>query len=362
MRTHIFLLFISISFFSYTQTTYTYTGSGDWDEQANWSPSYPGTTIQAEDEVIVSEGSTLSILFITNNGKFTNKGITESRSSFNNNGMFINENTFGQRSTFNNNGTLINKNTFNSDSTFNNFGLLTNNGDWNNNSFFVNNSELQNNGTLIHRSFMFGENSSHTGDFELNSLFSPGNSTSPSIGRYLFNENLNCSSSALITMHVLSISEIDLIEVTNRARLSGSLTVNLLEDYDPEIGSTYTILTAKSIRGRFTRVNLPDLAIGKELRIVYNVDSVVLEVIDSTLSTNNSALFQKIKLYPNPSSHVLHIDGLIDSKKIAIYSYLGSKLSERIIGPGNNEILLSSLSKGAYFLVIDNYYYRFVKN
>jgi surface protein len=40
------------------QTTYTYNGSGNWSNTANWSPSYPGTTI-ASDAIVTGNGGTV---------------------------------------------------------------------------------------------------------------------------------------------------------------------------------------------------------------------------------------------------------------------------------------------------------------
>ncbi|MEM6717981.1 MAG: BspA family leucine-rich repeat surface protein [Bacteroidota bacterium] len=42
------------------QTTYTYNGSGNWTNAANWSPSYPGTTIAA-DAIVTGNGGTVTI-------------------------------------------------------------------------------------------------------------------------------------------------------------------------------------------------------------------------------------------------------------------------------------------------------------
>ncbi|RNC86407.1 MAG: T9SS C-terminal target domain-containing protein [Winogradskyella sp.] len=44
MKTKLLLLFILCVASINAQTTFTYTGTGNWTDQANWSPSYPGDT------------------------------------------------------------------------------------------------------------------------------------------------------------------------------------------------------------------------------------------------------------------------------------------------------------------------------
>ncbi|MDY8136571.1 T9SS type A sorting domain-containing protein [Aquimarina sp. 2201CG5-10] len=329
------------------RTPFVYTGTGDWTDQGNWSPSYPGTTINAQDEVIISAGADVALIVVTINGTLTNNGTLESRSTFTNNGTITNE------------GLITNR------SFFTNEGNITNNGQWNNSSIFINNSMLTNNGTFQNNAFLYGDNTTHTNDFNLSQLFSPGNSASPDVGTYVFDSNATFLSSANVTTDIRSISEVDLVQVASTATLSGTLNVNLLDSYDPAIGTTYTILTANSISGTFNTINYPDLGVDKEFQITYNSNSVVVEVVDShvlnvdDLDTTNQV---KIIMYPNPTTNTLHIDGLHTSEKIAIYSMLGAKLLESVVSPSENKIMVNTLSKGSYFLSIGNANYRFAKN
>ncbi|GAA3513736.1 hypothetical protein GCM10022393_29430 [Aquimarina addita] len=364
MKTITFLFFAFISFYQYSQTTYTYTGVGDWNTEENWSPNYPGTTIEFEDEAIISEGSEVLISSVIINGTLINRGILENNSTITNNGTLINQNRYTSKSFLNNNGTIFNENTFNNNSFLINEGSITNNGQLNNNSFFVNNSDLFNNDIFVNNAIINGVNTAHTNDFELSQIFSPGDSSSPAIGTYTFGDDLTISRPAFISSHIGSISDTDLIQVNGVATLSGSLSIILLNDYDPEIGTNYTILNANTIQNTFDTVDFPDLGTDKEFRIIYNTDSVIVEVVDSKiLSLEDINPDQsKVVVYPNPASDILYVKGLQKHEKIAIYSALGISMLESSLSPLEDHLIVDFLNKGSYFLSIGNTSYPFIKD
>jgi hypothetical protein len=325
---------------------YTYTGIGDWDVEENWSPSYPGRTINVEDEAIISAGSIVSSNNLTINGKLTNNGELTSSSSFKNNGIVINENKVNSRSIVENKG------------------VLTNNGTWESSSFFNNSSVLNNNGNFNSYSFFYGNNVSHTGDFNLTTLFNPGSTSSSSVGKYIFDDNLTLSNSLTLTSDISSATEADLIEVKGSVTLSGTLKVKLTDDFIPALGTTYTILTASSVSGTFSKLILPDLEDGNVFNVSYNSDSVVLEVVESSLLSIGDDIvsdFIKVVIYPNPALEVLNIDGLLTSQKATIYSILGTKIQVFEVTPSDNKIMINNLSNGFYILSVGNVNYRFLK-
>ncbi|MBU2940788.1 T9SS type A sorting domain-containing protein [Lacinutrix sp. C3R15] len=64
----LFVVFLFTIFQINAQTTYTYSGSGDWSNTANWSPSYPGTTINPGDTVVIIDSHITFDTAITNSG------------------------------------------------------------------------------------------------------------------------------------------------------------------------------------------------------------------------------------------------------------------------------------------------------
>ncbi len=121
MERLLLVLLLIFSFNTQAQTTYTYTGTGDWDTTANWSPSYPGTTINAADTVIISSNATaINNATITNLGTIDISGILENQTT----GIINNSGTVTIPAL----GTLANFGTFsNTNATFTNAGTVVNN-------------------------------------------------------------------------------------------------------------------------------------------------------------------------------------------------------------------------------------------
>lgn len=346
------------------QTVFTYTGTGDWTDQENWSPSYPGTTIALGDTVIISEGADVVSNTVTNNGTLTINGTYTSRSSIRNNGTFINENSYNNSSFFNNNGDAINNATWISGSFFTNEGTLTNNSEFFVNSFFVNNAVIDNQGVFRINSFFYGNNTSHNNTVNLQGIFSPGPSTSNDVGTYTFNDDVEFSFGLNYTQHLRSATEADQVNIGGTATVSGRLNVELLDEYDPVIGDSYTIITAASLSGVFEEVTFPDLGEDKAFKITYTANSVVLEVVDAETLSSNAVTFKNttIAIYPNPTIDVLQIKGLQLETKAAVYSVLGAKLFEIDVTPFKNKIVVDQLKAGSYFLTIGAKSYRFIKH
>jgi hypothetical protein len=66
---------------------------------------------------------------------------------------------------------------------------------------------------------------------------------------------------------------------TEGVTLAGSLTVNLVDAYQPEIGDTFTIVTGSSITDTFDTMNGLDIGGGKQFSVIYNATDVTLEVV-----------------------------------------------------------------------------------
>jgi len=377
------LLLLTILIFSKSlsaQTTYTYTGIGDWTETTYWSPSYPGITIDETDEVIISNDSEVSLLYGTINGKLTINGELETSSTLTINGELTINGYLNNRSTLIINGTAINNGTHLSSSFLRIYGQYTNKETLTLNSFsniypdgvlnneasmtsilFYNDGTLNNTGTYTNNSSLYGNNNIHTSDFTNNRTLIPG-SNSNSIGTYNFDANLSLTNSATLTTEIESTTEVDLVNVNETATIGGKLKVNLLEDYDPAIGTTYTILQANAITGTFSTIEYPDLGTDKEFSITYNTDNIVLEVVASTLSIDPDNELNNIAIYPNPTSGILNINNTNTVSQIDIYSVLGKKIKTFTLSVGNNSIDVSDLKNGIYMLSINKNLYKFIKN
>lgn len=272
MKQILLILFTIFTFSIQAQTTYTYNGIGNWTDQANWSPSYPGTTLAATDEIIITVGSEVVALYYTINGKLINRGKLTNNSFATNNGTVINLGTFQSNSFFKNNSIFTNQNIFQSGSFFDNYGTFnnegtltnssigTNSGTINNTGVFIINSSFHNNdiilndGSIVINSTLSGNNTSHSNNFNLTNGLSPGKTNSLKLGTYVFDADLFFENNAKLYIDINS-TENDLVTVSNVATLNGRLDVTLLEDYNPVIGSEFTILTANTITGTFSTLN-----------------------------------------------------------------------------------------------------------
>ena len=66
---------------------------------------------------------------------------------------------------------------------------------------------------------------------------------------------------------------------TDGVSLVGTLTVNLVNAYEPELGDLFTIVTGTSIGGTFDPVNGLVIGNGKQFSVNYNATDVTLEVV-----------------------------------------------------------------------------------
>jgi hypothetical protein len=77
-------------------------------------------------------------------------------------------------------------------------------------------------------------------------------------------------------------TEFDMLEVTETARLGGTLEVSLIDGYVPNIGDTYQILTAASVVNTFTDVIAfdEDDLLGLAVSVLYSATDVVVRIDD----------------------------------------------------------------------------------
>ncbi|WP_299678051.1 T9SS type A sorting domain-containing protein [uncultured Dokdonia sp.] len=291
----------------HAQTTFTYTGIGIWTNTANWSPSYPGTTLNTGDTVIIDTGATVVInTLVTIQGRLFNNGTVNNESIlaimgtlFNN--MQLNNTSPGivrvnNGGVLNNNGGVISNNGTidnNNGGTIVNFSIINNtiNGVLNNNSGAllrndVGLGQINNNGSIMlsQNGTLFGSNNTHTGNQSNAGILVPGNG----IGVYRFDNNYMHQSTARLDIQITGATtagtDYDQVIVAGNALLAGTLNVSLPTAFEPLPGDSFTILTAGSITSTFAIVNFPTIANGV-FNITYTSTEAILTVSCPTTTT-----------------------------------------------------------------------------
>ena len=77
------------------------------------------------------------------------------------------------------------------------------------------------------------------------------------------------------------------------------------------------------------------------------------------INSINNYTNKTINIYPNPTSNILTIEGIDNIKSITIYDIVGNKVNKLEIY--NNQVDVSTLSTGMYFIEIETYHGIFTK-
>jgi hypothetical protein len=144
----------------------------------------------------------------------------------------------------------------------------------------------------------------------------------------------------------------------------------------PTISAAGSVLTASTASNYQWYLNGNVLIIDTNQTItiatggVYTVSTTGTDGCIATSNPYNSYLgvemieLENVYLYPNPTSGVIKIDGLISSDNLKMYDMQG-KLIE-INQSNTNEINLSNIETGVYFLSIirndKQYYFKIIRN
>lgn len=368
MRRTIPLVLATLVVFSLqAQTIYTYAGQGAWTDVANWSPSYPGTNLNAADEAIIAPGSKVTIANINTYGKLTNKGSVVINGFYYNYGTIKNDSLFTNTGNTYNYGLLQNDSIFTSSSFFENHKTILNNRSFYSNSFFENSGSLTNNGYMKFTSYFSGRNISHEGNNVVFSgcFLSAGSTSTPVIGRYLFNNDFNFCSYCTITHDMGGPSNADTLVVMGNASIDkAALNLTLRNNYDPAIGTTFTVLSAKSITGQFYLVTQPyNLSTDKAFEVIYSSTKIEVKVVEKTITgiSADESSATKVTIFPNPASDNIAVTGLTQESAASVYNMLGHKVTSATIDPIKNQIPLNNLPKGTYVLRVNNQAIPFMK-
>jgi len=276
---------------------------------------------------------------ITNYGRvsiteFSGSMENELGAQLNNKGqLFINDGSLLNYGTLNNTGTIrVNSLT---SQPLENFGVLVNSGTLNVDfeSYMDNYSSFTNSGTVTIESSNSGErgrfstttnyvqtagntvvngilsasngaiidirggtlsgNGTINGAVVMGGTLSPGNSP----GTLTINGNYTQMSGGTLLEELAGIipgTEFDQLVVNGGVSLSGGLDVELLNDFAPSLGDSFTIMTYDSESGEFGWMDLPTLAEGEAWLVSYNPTDITLSVVT-----------------PEPSSLLLLVTGLM---------------------------------------------------
>ena len=89
----------------------------------------------------------------------------------------------------------------------------------------------------------------------------------------------SASGGLIIDIRGLGTTNHGQLTATEAVSLAGSLTVNLVDSYEPKIGDTFAIVTGTSFSGTFGTITGLVIGNGKQFDVIYNTMDVTLEVI-----------------------------------------------------------------------------------
>ncbi len=123
-----------------------------------------------------------------------------------------------------------------------------------------------------------------TGDVTFNHDLSSHGTIAPGSSPALININGDFDQSATGVLEIelggTALPEFDRLDVSGFAQLDGTLSIALINDFVPDIGDTFEILTTLIVVDEFSVENLPILD-GRKFEVIYNLQSVVLQVVVS---------------------------------------------------------------------------------
>ncbi|MFO7935250.1 MAG: T9SS type A sorting domain-containing protein [Bacteroidales bacterium] len=145
--------------------------------------------------------------------------------------------------------------------------------------------------------------------------------------------------------------EIDQLALTVTIVTGESLTVSdILADIDPAPGATVEVTDSEG----FEKTAADPIADGDIFRVTAaDGTTTVNYTLDLTI-TGVEELTNGIRMYPNPSSGKVFIEGLEPGARIQVYNILGETVYNEAVRQSNEVLSLEDQSAGLYFVVIKN--------
>tara|TARA_R110002072_G_scaffold42064_5_gene117632 strand:- start:81444 stop:84473 length:3030 start_codon:yes stop_codon:yes gene_type:complete len=169
------------------------------------------------------------------------------------------------------------------------------------------------------------------GEMNMNGTIDPGST----FRRFDFNTlHLSASSHLIADLGGLKAGEFDrlLMGGGGSIDLSGTLTVNIDDGYQPQFGDTWDIVSGGTVNGEFDEVNLPDaIALGQVYRVLYTpTRAYVVLTCDADLTGDNKADFFDVSAFldyfsaNDPRADLDH-NGMYDFFDVSVFlDYFGN--------------------------------------
>src|ERR1019366_4627276 len=136
---------------------------------------------------------------------------------------------------------------------------------------------------------LLGNGGTITGNVNMSGTISPGDAPGTA-GRVAIVGNYVQTSAGIFHLDLGGLtagSQFDLLNITGTSNISGTLTVSLINGYFPNVGDTFTFLTATGgASGIFGTVNGLNIGGGEVLQVVYNANNVQITTL-SLAPTND---------------------------------------------------------------------------
>jgi hypothetical protein len=156
--------------------------------------------------------------------------------------------------------------------------------------------------------------------------------------------------------------EHDVLTVSEHAQLSGTLRLSVVDGYAPQIGDSFTILTANELSGTFESVDVPPGQEGYAFDLSYSDTSVTVSVAAPNVSNEPQVELPKEaalhSAYPhpfNPRATIPYEVAESGPVRLVVYDALGREtavLIDKTQAPGRYEAVLEATNwpSGAYLI------------
>lgn len=91
--------------------------------------------------------------------------------------------------------------------------------------------------------------------------------------------SLPLTASSTLSVEIAALDSFGFVDVADTATLAGTLAINLVGNYEPDVGDTFVVMEFTSSSGGFASVTGLTIAGGKQFQVNVNADNLTLEVV-----------------------------------------------------------------------------------
>jgi len=121
--------------------------------------------------------------------------------------------------------------------------------------------------------------SAGAGETQVGMLTENSGSIAVTSGQLSFQQSYDQNTFGELDVTITSNAEFDFFPVGTVATLDGTLNINLVDGYEPELDETFEIMTATSVNDLFATVNGTAIVTGRKFEVVYGANNVTLKVV-----------------------------------------------------------------------------------